>query len=382
MEVIVHHHKVFKLIDTLLERWNASPKRYPYNRPDAIIPQNVIPDSIRKDTFALACFYFYVCIYMRGGIESLQAFNAMLKMREKHPLMFDPYHASLMTQEEVQAILKEFVGWDSKNASINWVENSKRLMRNWKGNPLNLIKKLDNYEEALRRIKNKLTKKEIAAAGPDGEGFRGFQPKMVSMILYFYDWEKLLKKRFHYPAPADFHNFRLGLAIRAMEVDLKEGETIRAVEKISAPWRDAVMAYLKEHDADPIEVADAIWLFSLVMCGNSSAPTTSKQPLDLELFSHASVEIVSSHDQRQQWSMAKNRKKLEQTCYICPLAAHCDFAVPSKPYYTKGMLVLLPRIRPEASRYLEQLREPSPSEVILKEEGFSFEPQASPSPSL
>ncbi|HEY6022533.1 MAG TPA: hypothetical protein VIY48_22515, partial [Candidatus Paceibacterota bacterium] len=160
MHVIVHQDKVFELLDVLLARWKSKPKQYPYNRPDAVIPQRIIPPELHANKHTLACWYFYACIYMRGGIESLQAFNALIRMWRDLPHLFDPAHAALMQPSDMQPILRKYIGWDSEQASINWVFNSRWLMQSWKGNPLNLIKGLRSYEEAERRIRNKRTKRE------------------------------------------------------------------------------------------------------------------------------------------------------------------------------------------------------------------------------
>jgi hypothetical protein len=337
MKVTVDRDILFPVLDTLLERRRRN--AYPYNKPDAVIPQNVIPKELRDDKWALACFYFYICIYMRGGIESLQAFNAMLRMRDDHRHLFDPYLARWHKPEEIQEVLKEYVGWDSKAASINWHVNSWRLTEHWKGNPLLLVKGLRTYKEALRRIRNKLTKGDVQEAGADGVGFRGFQPKMVSMLVYFYDWEHLLEERFLYPAPADFHNFRLGLNQGAIIVTHGEDKRLAATEVISRPWREALMAYLRLRKADPIEVADAIWLWSLVNCGNS--------PLNSTRVTNGSgmfTEQALPHDTGlTHYLNPKFRKALNETCLRCPLLPNCKYSIPSKPYYTKGKLILRPR---------------------------------------
>ncbi len=367
MEITVHHERVFALLDVLLPRWKE--KRYPYNRPDAIIPQTIIPAELRKKKKELAWFYFYICIYMRGGIESLQAFRALLRMRTAHPHLFDPLHAQWWPVEEVQLILKTFIGWDSKAASINWVENSRRLVGTWGDDPLALIRGVTTYEEALRRIKNKRTKAELAEANKinnNGHGFRGFQPKMVSMLLYFYDWEGWLEPRFAYPSPADFHNFRLGLNFEAIEVKLEKGERLSAKEALSYPWREAVMSYIEKHQADPLEVSDALWLFSLLLCGNSPL-TVTRSELGPDLFSHAGVKLHSNgHDTR--WLSQRNLTALAQTCFVCPLVEKCAYAVPAQPYYRKGLLQLNPRPRVERGMNLSHFREPAPDNVVLDDE--------------
>ena len=273
MSVTVNRKILFRLLDELLAR--RAGNLFPYTKKDAVIPQTIIPDDLRKDKRVLACFYFYACIYMRGGIESVQAFNALIRMWRKHPYMFDPLEAQWLEQRKVKALLKRYIGWDSEAASITWLENSRRLVQYWRGDPLMLIKGLRSYDEALRRIRNKTSKIDQRQAGTDGAGFRGFQPKMVSMLLYFYDWEGWLEKRFYYPPPADFHNFRLGFNQGAIVLSVWV-ETVRVSEKISILWRNATMDYLRARKADPVVVADAIWLFSLVMCGNSPLNRTTK----------------------------------------------------------------------------------------------------------
>jgi hypothetical protein len=299
----------------------------------------------------------------------MQAFNALIEMWQKYPRLFDPVEAAWWRPEEVQKVLKTHIGWDSKSASISWVENSRRLMRNWGGNPLNLIKGLRNYDEALRRIKNKTTKKELREAEKfekNGEGFRGSQPKMVSMLLYFYDWEEWLRPRFNYPSPADFHNFRIGLAFGAIFVELEKGERLSASEKLSAPWRYAIMEYLKARKADPVEVSDAIWLFSLVMCGNSPLTKTKETKARVaDLFSHTGTQELVSQDARERWLASQYRIPLSQTCFPCPFLALCKFAIPANPYYRKGQLELRERLLLERYMDLTLLVEPSPREVVV-----------------
>lgn len=406
MEVIVHRDKVFWLLDVLLARWKSKPKQYPYNRPDAVIPQRIIPRELRANKETLACWYFYACIYMRGGIESLQAFNALIRMWRDLPHLFDPAHAALMQPRDIQQVLKKYIGWDSEAASINWVFNSRWLMQAWKGNPLNLIKGVRSCEEAERRIRNKLTKRELREAGVDGAGFRGFQPKMVSMILYFYDWEGWLRPRFYYPSPADFHNFRMGLAIGAIEVQLNLEEKtrqdieiernefpelgfqlgdyyVRATEKLSKPWRDAVMEYLRTREADPVELSDAIWLYSLVLCGNSPATTTKpppskeeapdkfwsngeRKPKQLSFLRDPHLGEVWDHGT---WVAAKKSKGLEQTCFVCTFAQECKVAVPAAPYYKKGKLIFN-RDHPMLKMNIPfgSYREPTPNAVLVEQE--------------
>ncbi len=207
------------------------------------------------------------------------------------------------------------------------------------------------------------------------------------MILYFYDWEGWLEKRFLYPSPADFHNFRLAIANGALLVDLKPGETLKSNEKLSAPWRKLVMDYLKDRKADPLIVADALWLYSLVLCGNSPMtvskelkPRTEKirdkkkkvvgeRPF-VGLFEHSKVE---ERWNSAQWAATKS-KRLKQTCLACVLAVTCAYAIPSRPYYRKGKLILQSRPRVERHYNNKVLPPPSPKEILIDPEVISLIP--------
>lgn len=346
MLVTVDRSKLFALLDEIVGRWTAEPKRHPYNKKDAILPQTAIPEGVRSKEKTHACFYFFACIYMRGGIESLQAFRGLSRMWEKYPDLFDPHYAQWYPLGELQKILKEHIGWDSRTAAHNWKENARRLVTHWGGNPLNLLRGLRSYKEAMRRIRNKRTIRDQVAAGRDGGGFLGFQAKMVSMLLYFYDYERWLEVRFSYPTPADFHNFRIGLACGVLTVQTN-GTVIRFSEHLSLPWRNAVMAYLKARKADPVVVADALWLFSLTMCGNSPLVSTPSWALEsTTLFETSEL----PHDTMLGVYFApRYREPLERTCLSCPLLTSCNFAIPSEPYYRRGQLVLRARPRLEDS---------------------------------
>lgn len=362
----------FWLFDSLLERWNAEPKMFPYDQPRAVIPQNIVPGHIRQsnDPESIYYFYFYICLYMRGGIESIQAFRAMIKLRQDMPELFDPYHAQHLTPEELQPIVAEYVGWDSENVAKYWIDNSQRLMRHWDGKASNIFKGMNDWDEAQRRIWNaghSLKKTTFGKDATTGQylGFIGFRPKMVSMLVYFIDWEGLLPKRFPYPTPADFHNFRLALAHRVIVLD-PEPKNLRNHELISAPWRDLTLRYLKERKADPVELADAVWLFSLEMCGNSPL-TDWREPSDTAEENGEKVvglnDEVFTIDDLPSLLSKRYRQRLRRTCLACPILDTCELAVPAGPYYQRrkdrkeafgGQLYLLPRFPIE--RHVEPMQ--------------------------
>lgn len=336
-EVFVDDDTGFYVFDILIERWQATPKKFPFDQRAAIIPQNIIPAKLRADTEELFNFYLNICLYMRGGIESLQAFRAMIRLWQDKRELFDPFYAEKLYQDELQPILRQYVGWDSHAAARYWIENAKRLVWNWEGKASNVFRGLRNHEEAMRRIQNKRTKKELQEANSvdgRGQGFMGFQAKMVSMWLYFMDWEGLLEESFLYPTPADFHNFRLGLAHRILVLE-PEPEEIRSAEKISKPWRELTMRYLQSRrgKVTPVQLADAIWLFSLTLCGNSPL-TDYHERVDNNghgMFDPNDLE----HSSRPDFLSSRFRSRLQRTCLSCPLIDTCELAIPAGPYYQR-----------------------------------------------
>lgn len=345
MHVSTSEESLFWLIDELLVRWRASPKLYPFNRPDAIIPRNIIPEELRKDKEMLAVWYIAVCNHMKGRVTSLDAFRGNIKIWEKYPWFFIPRQALWESDKRLLDIYDEFLPIDKKVNVRALKLNYQFLETYYEGKALNLIKGMASYEEAERRIRNKRTKREKDIAGVAGEGLFGFQHKMVSMLVYFYDWERLFKKRFPYPSPADFHNFRIGLASKSLVVTGAKDDTVRDQEKISAPWRAMVFKYIVTRKVDPIDVADVLWLYSSVMCGNS--PLTSTRKAELNGNGMFEQDHLPHHDDDRRFLRPNYWPALAESCLRCLLLDRCNYAVPSAPYYSAGKIVLRPRLKVE-----------------------------------
>lgn len=349
---------LFWLIDELLVRWRATPRRYPFNRPDAIIPQTIIPDELRKDQEALAVWYIAVCNQMKGRVASMEAFRGNLRILSKYPWFFNPREVlKNYGPRDLEQVYKEFLPIDKETNARGLLWNYRLLDVHYDGSAIKLIKSLTSYDEAERRLRNKRTKRERVAAGSAGEGMFGFQHKMVSMLVYFYDWERWFKKRYPYPSPADIHNFRIGLTSKSLIVEQVEGDTIKDYEGISAPWRKAVMEYIIERGEDPVDVADVLWLFSNLMCGNSPMTHTPREEKEADNGMFEEKELPHFNG-TVQFLHPNYRKDLEETCLNCFLLDKCDYAIPARPYYNKGLIVLRKRPKIELSIDLSRIKEP------------------------
>lgn len=377
MRVRTDKEALFWLIDELLVRWRASPKAFPFNHPDAIIPQTIIPEYLRKHKEQLAVWYIAVCNQMKGRVTSMEAFRGNLRIYNKYPWFFNPREViKYYSPRDLISVYAEFLPIDKENNVRGLLWNYRLLDVHYDGSALNLIRRITSYSEAERRLRNKRTLGERVAAGYAGEGMFGFQHKMVSMLVYFYDWEGWFKKRFLYPSPADIHNFRIGLSSGSLLVENVAGGVIKDYEGISAPWRAAVMEYLIERKEDPVDVSDVLWLFSNVMCGNSPMTHTAKDetPASSGMFE---AEDLPHHNGVRQFLHLTYRRDIEQTCLNCFLLDRCNYAIPARPYYNKGTIVLRERPRVEDHIDRSQIKEPTYQALLEAHPPLPFDPSDS-----
>ncbi len=358
MEVITNYEQLEWLLDVvLLPRWRSTPKGYPFNRPNAIIPQTLIPDWLRRDKKLLSNWYLGVNEHMKGRVDSIDAFRGHLRIVQKYPWFYNAREIMCRKHSEIIEALEDCISTDKVNVARDIKINALHLNTYWDGWASNLLSGISNYEEALRRILNKRTKKERRAAGWAGEGLYGHQEKMVSMLLYFWDWEELLSLRFPYPSPSDIQNIRVGIAAKALVLAGLDNNRGRFGEALTASWRELVMKYIVERKADPREVSDVLWLFGKHMCGNSPLTETPQKNKSngSGMFEADGLPRVYG---ALQFLHPKYRKDLERTCLICPFKKTCDVAIPARPYYDKGIIELRDRPKVEDHVDLSLIREP------------------------
>jgi hypothetical protein len=364
MEIEVDRDRAVEVLGVLRELRRQ--KYYPFDR--SVLPQTLTPASIQNNRPLHSSFLFYACHYMRGGIESEQVFRALFVIHAKYPWMFEPGVVAEKSHEEIKAVLKNHIGWDAETASKYWWLNSQLLVKHWGGEVLNVIRGLHSYEEGKRRIRNKRSE-ELYSLDSTEFGFYGFQEKMVSMIIYFWDWAGLLEKKFLYAPPVDFHHCRLMLGLEIVKVSNLNRGGLRYVEKLQEPIRNLLLWYCRRYKADPKEIADVLWLHSKDLCGISPVTTTwedKENPFEFDIATRAQI-------------LKGQKKKIIQTCGVCAVRHFCNYAIPAGPYYGRtqeeqgkrgrvvdgGKIILLPRsknfdnIAPKDFRF----RRPSPIDV-------------------
>ncbi len=270
MKVSIDWNRAQYVFDTLIGAFRN--KSYPYDRvfPPQIkenLPQNLVWGSREH-----ANFLFHSCYYMRGGIQSDEAFRRLSSIYSEHPAMFNPEtfekEPSLYDSKNIVRILQEHrLGYHKQIAGF-WIKNAHKLNLFWKGSPLSVFEKAKDYED-LCKILIANGKREADKRN----GFHGFQYKMVSMLVYFYV-DALLIDPISFPIPVDFHVLRILTANKLLVVEGMESGMDLFKDEYKASARELTEVYCIKNAVSPVELCEALWLLSRTLCvlnpGNSS----------------------------------------------------------------------------------------------------------------
>ena len=318
---------------------------FPYNQPEAVVPQlpEFLPKSFEWGGREHALFLFALCYWMRGGSQSDDATRSLTKFYNVHHRIFLPEHWEEIDSPTLMRELGNFgLGYNATQVSVGWKENLKRLHELWNSDPRNIFKGISTYEEACERIQNK-----------KGQGFYGFQEKMVSMITYFLMDAKMVD-RWHFPIPVDFHVLRTVFSHELVvptedEYDGKNGLYRKHILDLV---RTISMKYSVGHDADPLDLCSAVWIFSRIMCSQNAMNERRKEG-GRQAKKGRQTRILKLSG----WTEAQTRR-WERTCLTCPVRSTCTWTVPSADYYIRGQVVRGERHQPPPQERLFAMRVP------------------------
>ncbi len=302
------------VLPRLLAAYRA--KAYPYFLPQAVPPQAngnmpaVFPTPVDK-----ALFLFHLCYYMRGGILSHVATQRMRDIYHKHPALFDPFAAQTLEPSRITRVLRRHgLGYKAKEIGQHWVENARRLVTRVDGNPLRHFEGVTSYDDACLALQNRA-----------GQGYLGFQEKMVSMLIYFYLDAQLIDP-FLFPPPIDFHALRILFAHEIVIPDRYDLPIYR--RDMLAEIRALLVRFCNEHDESPLEVCEAMWILSRTLCvlhpGNSAVVDRVRHGRRTTIVMRPVV-----------WSI-RNIRRYGRSCARCPVADTCQRCVPQAQYYIAG----------------------------------------------
>lgn len=295
---------------------------YPYSLDSTRVPQDErhMPETLEHGTIDHAMFLFTVCYYMRGGIKSNDAVIRLGYMYDDMPHLFDAHVARYMDSGEIAQILKRYGLGFQKTVSELWVENARRMSKIWDGDPRNIFEGVNTYDECVRRVKN----------NKKGDGFIGFQEKMVSMIMYYLMDQNLIPY-FNHPLPVDIHVMRVSVETEIVKfVGYAEDDNVLS-DELLAILRQAFHDYAERNGIDMLRLCDAVWLLSSTLCGTQPGNTT-QEPNGYNARSTDLIALEINTDDEKQ------RRDYHKSCGSCPLQELCDWNVPSADYYRKGKL--------------------------------------------
>lgn len=331
LRVIPHFDKLDATVETLLQaRVN---NEFPYSLDSANLPQDErnMPPELPRGGREHANFLWATCYYMRGGIKSTAAFVALSKIYQEDPDLFDPFTGEREDPERITELLKSNgLAFNAIGIGEAWVENARRMVELYDGDPRNLFQYAKRYEDVLFKVKN----------NGRGRGFVGFQEKMVSMITYYLMDAEIIPY-FDFPLPVDFHVLRVSAANEIITFENVPEDGNIYSDQTLAMLRNMYHDYSVTHGVSQLDVCNAVWALSSAVCG-SQPGNIMLEPGDRNNRDGRSTHIIPLPINTG--SDAQN-KAYQRSCGLCPLEQTCKHNMPSKEYYVRGRAILSERVR-------------------------------------
>lgn len=319
MEIIQNHERLHEVLDTLLE--GLENRTFPYD--NFVLPQDRANFSAAfpyNDAREYASTLFRLCYYMRGRTDSVRAAQGLGRLHVRRPEYFKDGFAS---KTDPQALRQSLInaGLTALKSFVPdaWVENSKRMLALYDGDPRKIFEGVSGYEEACRRVMN----------DKKGGGFCGFQEKMVSMLLYFLMDAELIEF-FYFPVPVDFHVLRVSVSLEIVEFSEDPiGRNVYSKELL-AQLREMFQKYSESNGITPLAMAEAMWLLSNRLCKRTPGNKINEGEWRKRKTVLTPVPPT--------WTPAERRTQ-GATCGMCPVEPLCKYDIGAGPYYVDGKVV-------------------------------------------
>jgi hypothetical protein len=337
----VNHDQADTVFDALCLAFRN--RSFPYG--ESKTPQQIVFDSLSKYSELIrARYWFYVCMYMRGPVDSNYAALKLVEIldSENGGGIFDPSNSRSHNTEEIDHVMTvhNFTRLLTDVKKF-WAFGSKKLAAEYNSDPRNIFLDVHDFQEIERRCR--YVKKTKA-------GFMGFQKKMTSMLTYFLRDQNLIGLK-DFPPPVDFHLMRVMILTGIVCLDESDPTRFR-YETSSVLGYEAIEGYLARSGTDPIELGDALWLLSGNLC---SISPKNKDPKSFGIYDQASIDGVAASKRKRLAAppglfdsvgidlplhVSSDTKLVRDTCGKCPARVWCNGGIPAVEYYAYGLLVL------------------------------------------
>lgn len=360
--IVPNFERIDYVLTTLLATYDQ--KLWPYNLDSTRVPQDPRhmprrPEFIRTpeertddDTLKLALFWFHDCYYMRGVNDSNDMTINLAELYENHPELFDPHSSQHLEPSFVESVLLDYhLPVQHKQISEFWVENAKRLVERYDGDPRKVFDDFGTYEELVRRTRNDFK----------GNGFQGFQKKMTSMLGYFYMINDIVPYQ-NIPLPVDFHVMRTSIETEMVSFPGFEG-TID-FERVTDFLRHMYYDFADHHSISQLDLCDVVWLYSREACVQS--PSNSQTIIGKRA---GRATVWAPAIEKPEDATPRQVEQYHNSCgSMCRLRHICTQNVPSGEYYVSGRIVY-----PNPKLHFEQLNQESlhqPTDLAAAQKGM------------
>ncbi len=327
--IIPDFERIDQVITTLADSYER--KLYPYNLDSTRVPQDPrhMPRNLELDVekcdeqqkIQLASFWFADCYYMRGVNDSNDMTINLAKLYEDHPEIFDFKNAMHLEPKYIESLLLDYhLPVQHKAISNYWVENARRMVERYDGDPTKIFEDFGTYDELVSRTRNNFR----------GDGFKGFQKKMTSMLGYFYMATDLIPYQ-NIPLPVDFHVMRMSISNEMIRFDNMPESGFVEFEKTTDFLREVFFDLADHLGINQLDLCDIVWLYSREACVNS--PTNSQKIIGKR--KGRSTIFAPAIDNADQ-ATPEQIEAYDRSCGICRLRETCAHNVPSGPYYVTG----------------------------------------------
>ncbi len=336
IHIIPHYDRMEKLVTTLVDLQRNN--EYPYDLPHAPVPtrsefmpsEEILPHGTREH----ALYLWHACYWMGGGIESNIAFKSLTQLYTEHPELFKPEYVveQGITLEQITEIISNYPALKFNLTRIQhyWIKNAHLLNDDYAGDPRIIYADKPGY---------RLVKKRLVNTGKTG--FLGFQDKMASMYTHFLADADIIEE-IPFAPPVDFHLLRLFIAneIITFENVPENGDVFN--KKTIAMVRKMLFDYIITSRSSEVEVDDALWRYSKLMCAQAPGNATgvNRSAGRGKKSSHTGIDF----------SKPVTLKKYAQSCGRCAISATCISNISSGGYYADDRMVPQPRINLSADK--------------------------------
>lgn len=362
--VIFDEVRALEVFTLLCEQWKT--KSWLFR--DIVLPEDQFGVWMKNISPQLRAHWLFIsALPQRGGVMAEDPFTPLWALLKKHPGLYKPEQfldPKKWTVRKITNAIKRVspligkskpvgerkahaLGYKLEQHATAWKHNMTMIANRFDCNILNLFKWLEDlpkeerFEAAFREIDNQKR--------PDG--IIGMRRKIFSLFIIWLQKDGLIED-FPCPVPVDFHALRVLLATGV--ITLKDTKIVQGLDNGTEKHLTALMgqefkrvqeplineiaiwtnSFLYRHGLSHLDLNPALWVLSRELCAAHPQNTAYKNNTKY-LFPEDFAAGVKS----------LNIKHSKSLCGFCPLKNHCDYAVPSKPYYKAGSLIKITRAK-------------------------------------